>query len=150
MGQVGDSRAYLFREGELRQITEDHSWVAEQVKRGAMSAEEAESSPFRNLITRSLGTMPDVEVDIFHEKLLEEDIILLCSDGLSGMLSDPEIADTLANRAPSLSTMMLVERANEAGGRDNITAVVLQVGAIEPFEKKRGFRWPGSAKATRR
>lgn len=150
IGQVGDSRAYLFREGELRQITEDHSWVAEQVKRGAMTAEEAESSPFRNLITRSLGTMPEVEVDVFHEKVQEEDMILLCSDGLSGMLSDAEIAETLANRSPSFSTLMLVERANEAGGRDNITAVVLQVGAIEPFEKKRGFRWPGSAKATRR
>ncbi|HET6386161.1 MAG TPA: Stp1/IreP family PP2C-type Ser/Thr phosphatase [Armatimonadota bacterium] len=150
IGQVGDSRGYLFREGELRQITEDHSWVAEQVKRGAMTPEEAECSPFRNYITRSLGTVPEVEVDIYHEKLQEDDVILLCSDGLSGMISDAEIADTLANRAPSLSTLMLVEQANSAGGRDNVTAVVLQIQAIEPFEKKKGFRWPGAGKPARK
>ncbi|MCA1595809.1 MAG: Stp1/IreP family PP2C-type Ser/Thr phosphatase, partial [Chloroflexi bacterium] len=150
LAQVGDSRAYLFREGELRQVTEDHSWVAEQVKRGAMTTEEAATSPFRNYITRSLGTMPEVEVDVFHEKLLEGDVILLCSDGLSGMITDEEIAETITNRAPSLATLMLVERANEAGGRDNITAVVLQIAAIEPFEKKKGFRWPGAVRGGRR
>ena len=150
VGQVGDSRAYLLREGALRQITEDHSWVAEQVKRGAMTSEEAECSPFRNLITRSLGTMPDVEADLFHENLLEGDTVLLCSDGLSGMLSDHEITEILSGRSPSLATLTLVERANEAGGRDNITAVVLQVTAIEPYEKKKGFRWPRPQKPTRR
>ena len=150
VAQVGDSRAYVFRDGVLRQMTEDHSWVFEQVKRGAMTPEEAECSPFKNLITRSLGTVPEVEVDIFHESLSEGDIVLLCSDGLSGMLSDEEIAETLAGRSPSLSTLMLVEKANEAGGRDNITAVVLQIAAIEPFEKKRSFRWPGATRVVRR
>jgi protein phosphatase len=149
LGHVGDSRAYLYREGELRQVTNDHSWVAEQVRLGAMTPEDAEISPFRNLITRSLGNLLEVEVDIYHEKILDGDLVLLCSDGLSGMLSDDEIAQTLACKAPSLATLMLVERANEAGGRDNITAVVLQIAAIEAFEKKR-FRWPGSGKSPRR
>jgi len=150
IGHVGDSRAYLYRDEELRQITEDHSWVAEQVKRGAMTPEEAETSPFRNYITRSLGTMPDVDVDLYQEKLQEGDVILLCSDGLCGLISDAEIAETLSKRSPSLATLMLVEKANEAGGRDNITAVVLQIACIEPFEKKKTFPWARNSKPARR
>jgi len=127
---VGDSRAYLLRGGEIRQITEDHSWVAEQVRRGALTEEEAQFSPFRNVITRSLGNMPTVEPDIIAEDLRPGDVILLCSDGLSGSLTAEEIRDLMTGKSPSQAAMDLVDAANERGGIDNITAVVIAVKGI--------------------
>ncbi|MEN6370953.1 MAG: Stp1/IreP family PP2C-type Ser/Thr phosphatase [Armatimonadota bacterium] len=125
--QVGDSRGYLIRNGSIRQVTEDHSWVAEQVRRGAMSEEEAKYSPFRNVITRSLGNMPTVDADIYAEDLQQGDMIVLCSDGLSGNLSAEDIMNTVSGKSPSQAAVDLVDTANERGGSDNITNVVLAV-----------------------
>lgn len=137
IAQVGDSRCYLLREGQLEQITEDHSWVAEQVRAGAMTLEDAEQSPFRNVITRSMGGAPEVEPDVTAVKLQRGDRYLLCSDGLSGMVPASELAELVSRGSPSASAWGLVDRANQSGGKDNITAMVLQVLDIQP--------WPGVA-----
>jgi len=135
IGHVGDSRAYLLREGqEVRQITQDHSWVEEQVRRGGLSRAEAESSPYRNVITRSVGMEGEMVVDVFRETLQTGDVILLCSDGLSGYLDGARLAPHLekARRAnPSAAALSLVDAANDAGGRDNITALLLVVRGVD-------------------
>jgi protein phosphatase len=133
ISQVGDSRCYLLRGGQLEQLTEDHSWVAEQVRSGAMSEAEAEQSPFRNVITRSMGGAPEVEPDVTAVKLQPGDRYLLCSDGLSGMVPAHEILDLLAAGSPSVAAWNLIERANQYGGKDNITAFVLQILDIQPW-----------------
>jgi protein phosphatase len=135
VGQVGDSRLYLIRDGDLRQVTEDHSWVTEQVKRGALTEEEAKMSPFRNVITRSLGAAPDVEVDVFDEKIQGSDVLVLCSDGLSGYVTDADILETAGAWSPSMAALKLVDRANDMGGGDNITVMVV---AIQEIEKAKG------------
>lgn len=127
IAQVGDSRCYRVRDGKIQQITDDHSWVNEQIKRGALSEEEALMSPFRNVITRSLGNTPNVEVDIFTEDLRVGDQFLLCSDGLSGDVTADEMRDLLRDRAPSHAAWDLVSLALERGGRDNITVLILAV-----------------------
>ena len=131
VGHVGDSRLYLMRDGELRQVSEDHSWVTEQVKRGALTAGEAEMSPFRNVITRSLGAEPDVEVDIYQEKIQKGDVLVLCSDGLSAYVTNDEILDLAGTWSPSMAAVKLVDRANELGGGDNITVVVVAIRDIQ-------------------
>jgi serine/threonine protein phosphatase PrpC len=135
LAHVGDSRLYLVRGGEIRQISQDHSWVAEQVRRGALTEEEARMSPFRNVITRSMGTAPDVEVDIATEKIVKDDVFILCSDGLSGYVSDEEILDIADNSSPAMAALKLIDRANEHGGGDNITAVVV---AVRDLQKANG------------
>lgn len=127
VANVGDSRGYLVRRGQVRQITQDHSWVAEQVRMGQMSEEEARNHSMRNIITRSLGPFPEVEVDIFVEPVEEGDALLLCSDGLCGMVSDAEITSIVENFGPQESVYRLVECANEQGGIDNITTIVARV-----------------------
>src|SRR5205807_3907435 len=92
VAQVGDSRAYLIRAGEITQITQDHSWVEEQVRAGVMSRSDAEMSPFRNVITRSIGAAPTVEVDLYAEQARVGDLWVLCSDGLTGHVDAAEIA----------------------------------------------------------
>ncbi len=139
VAQVGDSRCYLMRNGRLTQITEDHSWVNEQVKRGGLSREEAECSPFKNVITRSLGTSPTVEVDLFTQDIMPGDVFLLCSDGLSGELSDDEIRDVLAGECASVAAWKLVDRALENGGHDNVTTLVVAIKDIIRPKKKRRF-----------
>ena len=126
---VGDSRAYLWRDGELRQLTEDHSVVAELVRRGSLSAEDAEHHPHRNVITRALGAEPDVVADTVSEALRDGDVVLLCSDGLSSYVPERDIAAALA-AAGSLreAAAALVERANAAGGTDNVTVVLARAG----------------------
>jgi protein phosphatase len=136
IAQVGDSRCYLLREGRFEQLTEDHSWVAEQVRSGAMTLEAAEQSPFRNVITRSMGGAPEVEPDLYAVKLQVGDRFLLCSDGLSGMVSDAEIAEVLGQGSPSVAAWNLVDRANQYGGKDNITAFVLHVVDIQPWPEE--------------
>jgi protein phosphatase len=131
--QVGDSRGYLIRDGQISQITEDHSWVAEQVRNGSMTWEEAQSSPFRNIITRSIGTASTVEADVTTEDIKVGDTLVLCSDGLSGHVDPSDIMATVLEHSPSIAAMRLVEEANERGGRDNITVMVLSVRALEPF-----------------
>lgn len=138
ISQVGDSRCYLLRGGELQQITEDHSWVADQVRSGAMTLEDAEQSPFRNVITRSMGGAPQVEPDLTAIKLQPGDRYLLCSDGLSGMVPTQELAELLSHGSPTAAAWNLVERANQYGGKDNITALILQVADIVEWPNEPG------------
>ena len=135
LAQVGDSRAYLLRDGAMTQLTEDHSWVAEQVRLGTMTLAEAQISPFRNIITRSIGTAASVETDVFTHEIRVGDILLLCSDGLTGHLEPDEMQAVIQAHSPSAAALALVEAANERGGRDNITAVLLSVRALTPYEE---------------
>ncbi len=134
IAQVGDSRAYLLRGGTITQMTEDHSWVAEQVRLGTMTLAEAQVSPFRNIITRSVGTAAQVEPDIFTHEIQTGDVFVLCSDGLTGHVEPSEIQMLAESQSPSAAAMALVDTANERGGRDNITALVLSVRALVPYE----------------
>jgi protein phosphatase len=129
---VGDSRAYLWRDGGLLRLTEDHSVVGELLRRGSISQDEADHHPHRNVITRALGAEPQVQVDVVRQDLTEDDVLLLCSDGLYGEVSEAEIATELA-RAGSLeeAAAALVSMANGAGGHDNVTVVLARVGRGE-------------------
>lgn len=125
---VGDSRAYLLRAGTLRQLTEDHTLVQRMVRAGEITRREADVHPHRNVLVRSLGTEPDVEVDEADLGLLEGDRLLLCSDGLTTMITEQQIQAILeAAPAPQDAAERLVRAANRAGGLDNITAVVVEV-----------------------
>jgi PPM family protein phosphatase len=130
---VGDSRAYLWRDGELRQLTNDHSVVGEMVRRGTLSADEAAQHPHRNVITRALGAEPDVEVDATTADLRTGDVLLLCSDGLYTEVDDAGIADVL-RAVPALddAAHALIDRANAAGGADNVTVVLARIGYGAP------------------
>ena len=126
LAHVGDSRAYLLRAGALRQITHDHTLVARMVKAGEITREEAAVHPHRNVVTRSLGTEPTVQVDEDTIPLLDEDRVLICSDGLTGMVAEPQIQAILeAEPDPQRAADRLVKAANRAGGVDNITVLVL-------------------------
>jgi serine/threonine protein phosphatase PrpC len=127
IANVGDSRAYLIRDGQAIQITHDHSWVAEQVKLGTITVEQAQNHAYRNLVTRCLGHRPGMQVDIFEHRLRAKDTLLLCSDGLSNQVSDSELAAVLTEQEPEQAVQTLVDMANEKGGPDNITAVVARV-----------------------
>lgn len=133
VAHVGDSRAYLLRDGNLRQITTDHSFVNELVRLGMLSREQAARDPRRNVVTRALGSGTVVVPDIQQELLQPGDLVLLCSDGLNTMLGDKRISDLLAAPAGDLQGVCerLVAAANEAGGEDNITVVVLQASGDE-------------------
>jgi protein phosphatase len=124
---VGDSRCYLLHNGKLKQISQDHSLVEEQVRMGHLTEEEALRSPIRNVITRALGTQPSVEPDLFPIEAKPGDIFLLCSDGLSGEVPDAQIESLLAAEVPLTEVCAnLVEAANLAGGHDNITCLLVQ------------------------
>jgi protein phosphatase len=124
-GHVGDSRAYRVRGGGIEQLTDDHSLVGELVRSGRLSPEEAEVHPQRSVITRALGTEADVDVDTFTVEAEPEDVYLLCSDGLTDMLSDAEILDLLErDEDADASARRLVHAANSRGGEDNITVVL--------------------------
>jgi serine/threonine protein phosphatase PrpC len=127
IANVGDSRAYLIRNGEASQITNDHSWVAEQVKLGTISVEQAQTHAYRNLVTRCLGHRPGMQVDIFEHRLRAGDTLLLCSDGLSNQVTDPDLARVVTEQEPEQAVQTLVDMANERGGPDNITAVIAHV-----------------------
>lgn len=127
VANVGDSRAYVYEDGSLRQLTEDHSWVAEQVRAGRLTEEEAETNAFRNVITRAVGSAESVEADIFGPVPLPAgSLLLLCSDGLYRAVSDAAIADTLASGDPATMAARLVTLANEAGGPDNVSVVIVR------------------------
>ncbi|MCP4964031.1 MAG: serine/threonine-protein phosphatase [bacterium] len=127
IGHIGDSRLYLYRDDELRQLTSDHTFVAELVAMGQITAEEANTHPRRHLVTRVIGT-PEVNVDEFEIELKPNDRIVICSDGLNSMLRDREIAAKLkAASSPSDAAWSLVEAANAAGGTDNTTVAVVDV-----------------------
>lgn len=141
IGHVGDSRAYLVRADELEQLTEDHTLVNELLKSGKLSAEEAVVHPQRSVITRALGTEPDVDVDTFTIETQAGDVFLLCSDGLSSMISDDEILDLVRSRTGDLEAALrgLVQAANTSGGDDNITVVAFEIaegGRTEAAETK--------------
>jgi protein phosphatase len=131
IGYVGDSRAYLLRNGSLRRLTSDHSWVNEQVKMGLLTDEDAQRHPMRNIVTRALGNRNDVEVDVLQMPMHAGDIYLLCSDGLNTMLEDDEIQGTLERHAgdPRAACEALVDLANERGGEDNTTVIVVEIRA---------------------
>lgn len=128
VGHVGDSRAYLFRRGALRQLTEDHSLLNDYRKSRALTPEEIEAFPHKNVIVRALGMKDTVEVDLLREELEDGDVVLLCSDGLSGMVPDAQMADLLRGTTGDLrhASQTLVDAANEAGGGDNVTCVLAQ------------------------
>jgi PPM family protein phosphatase len=127
IAHVGDSRAYLFRDEQLNQLTEDHSFVAEQVRRGIITLEQAGRSRMQNVLTRALGVEQNVDVEVTEELLREGDSYLLCSDGLFRELSEPQIAGILQEATSAQHAAdSLVEQANHAGGGDNITAIVLR------------------------
>ena len=129
LAHVGDSRAYLLRGGELEQLTRDHSLVAELERSGQITAEAAEHHPQRSIITRALGPEPDVEVDTYTIAGRDRDLFMICSDGLTSMISDDEVSSILRS-APTLEDAAdaLVRAANQSGGRDNITVVLFRLG----------------------
>jgi protein phosphatase len=141
IGHVGDSRAYLIRQRRLDQLTEDHSLVAELVRTGRLSPEEAETHPQRSVITRVLGTDPEVDVDSFSVEARPGDLFLICSDGLTSMVDDETILEVVENGRADFEAVAkeLVGAANRSGGEDNITVVFFEVveeGAEAPSETK--------------
>ena len=129
VGHVGDSRAYLLRDGNFTQLTSDHSWVNEQVKLGFLTKNDAKRHPFRNVVTRALGSKEDVVVDLVEHGVKAGDFILLCSDGLNTMIEDETIASTISEHADDLDAALraLVDLANKNGGDDNVTAILVKV-----------------------
>jgi serine/threonine protein phosphatase PrpC len=128
-GHVGDSRAYLIRDAEMEQLTEDHSLVNELLKTGKLSREEAETHPQRSVITRALGTDPDVDVDTFSVRAEAGDLFLLCSDGLTDMVSEESILDVVERNRDDIDGVVraLVKEANRGGGQDNISVVAFEI-----------------------
>jgi protein phosphatase len=124
---IGDSRAYLLRDGELRQVSDDHSLVGEMVRDGRLTEAEAAVHPHRSILSRALGTEPQARIDEFTEDLLPGDVLLLCSDGLSGPVTTDAIRVALTRSDPQAAAERLVLEARRAGGPDNITAVVVQL-----------------------
>lgn len=128
IAHVGDSRVYLIRAGEIEQLTDDHSLVYEQVKRDLITKEEAEKSEMKNILTRAIGTVPEVDVDIDEMSITGDDILVLCTDGLSGMVLDDQILSVvMATRDPNAACDNLIRIANENGGRDNVTVITAYV-----------------------
>ncbi|MDB4912504.1 MAG: hypothetical protein JWM95_148 [Gemmatimonadetes bacterium] len=128
IGQVGDSRVYLMRDGTLTQLTKDHSYVQEQVDAGFLTPEQARYHPYSNVITRCVGASPDVEPDVYRGEIRVGDLFLVASDGLTGMVDDRRLGQLLGSRAePDRKVQALISEANGRGGLDNITAIIVQV-----------------------
>ncbi len=137
VANVGDSRAYLVRGGQIQQLTQDHSFVWEQVSAGVLTKEQARYSHYRNMITRAIGHRPDVDVDFFAEQVYVGDVLVLSSDGLHGLLEDEEIAQAVSSMQPAEAVQWLIDEANQRGGNDNITVIVARLessdeAAVEP------------------
>jgi protein phosphatase len=130
IGHVGDSRVYLVRDGEISQLTSDHSWVNEQIQSGVISPDQARTHPLRNVVTRALGGKPDLQVDMQQHKARPGDILLLCSDGLTTMIADDEIATVVREAEGDVdeAAQALVNSANAKGGEDNITVILIRFG----------------------
>jgi PPM family protein phosphatase len=164
IAHVGDSRAYLFRDGELQRLTQDHSLVGELVRKGKLTEEQAEEHPQRSIITRALGPEPSVEVDTWSYPVRDGDIVLLCSDGLTSMITEEKIAEVLESSSSLMEAgSRLIREANAAGGRDNITVVLTRledvageavidaptiVGALAPEAVHAPDQEPGDAAAS--
>jgi len=139
IGQIGDSRVYLLRDGALIQITKDHSYVQEQVDAGLLTPEQARYHPYSNVITRCVGASDEVEADIYTGQARVGDVFLLCSDGLTGMVDDRRLQQLLLARSgPGRIVDSLIAEANGRGGLDNITAVVVQVIALDESAEPNG------------
>src|ERR671924_535984 len=139
LSHVGDSRAYVLRDGRLKRLTKDHSLVEELRRQGRLTEEQAEEHPQRSIITRALGPEPSVNVDTMTFPARDGDVFLLCSDGLTTMVADEEIRDILVNsRSLRSAVNKLVDAANRGGGRDNITAVAFRVAETEAMEAEEG------------
>jgi serine/threonine protein phosphatase PrpC len=139
LGHVGDSRAYLLRDGQLKRLTKDHSLVEELRRQGRLTEEQAEEHPQRSIITRALGPEPSVNVDTMTFPARDGDVFLLCSDGLTTMVSDEQIREILvSSRNLRAAVNKLVDAANQGGGRDNITAVAFRVADAEAAEAEEG------------
>lgn len=136
IGHVGDSRVYLVRSGGIRQLTFDHSWVAERVRQGILTQDEAKHHRLRNVITNALGALPKVKLDLSYIEVQPGDRLLLCSDGVSMLLGEDELLERLASGAPEAIVEALLREANARGSPDNVTAVVLVVEAVEPRVKR--------------
>lgn len=128
IGHVGDSRVYLLRDGEFKQMTLDHSLVEQLVREGVLTEEEAQNHPMRNIITRAIGTDESVEVDVVVEERRKGDLWLACSDGLHGLVDDRQMRDALRQYAPEKAVDVLLKAALDAGGRDNVTLVIVHDG----------------------
>jgi protein phosphatase len=133
IGQVGDSRIYLLRDGALKQLTKDHSYVQEQVDAGFLTPEQARYHPYSNVITRCVGASEEVEPDTYAGEIKTGDVFLVASDGLTGMVDDRRIQQLLLSRATAGRVVdALIAEANYRGGLDNITAIVVQVTSVSP------------------
>jgi serine/threonine protein phosphatase PrpC len=132
IGQVGDSRVYLLRDGALSQLTKDHSYVQEQVDAGFLTPEQARYHPYSNVITRCVGASPDVEPDVYRGEVRPGDVYLVASDGLTGMVDDRRLQSLLLQRVtPDRKVHQLISEANGRGGLDNITAIVVEISDVE-------------------
>jgi len=128
IAHVGDSRVYVIRDGQIRQITIDHSFIEELIRTGSLTREEAENHPSRNIITRALGCAEEVEIDTYSCEMKNDDIFILCTDGLTNMVSEGEIQDVvLGSDDPDAACIELIGRANRYGGEDNITVIVIDM-----------------------
>jgi protein phosphatase len=130
IGHVGDSRAYLFRDGALSQITQDHSVVAEMMRQGILTKEKAKKHPYRNVITRAVGTSVGIEVDILRQEKKPGDVWLLCSDGLHGMVDEEEMAAAIKAFPLQEAADHLLKMALDNGGRDNVSLMLLKVAEV--------------------
>ena len=129
VANVGDSRLYVVNETEITQITKDHSYVAEMVRSGRIKKSEAKYHPDKNMITRAVGVFPSIDVDFFEVELKEQDMILMCTDGLTNMVDDEDIKSIILGQRDVVErTQALIEAANKNGGTDNITVLL-----VEPF-----------------
>ncbi|MFR4804420.1 MAG: PP2C family protein-serine/threonine phosphatase, partial [Eggerthellaceae bacterium] len=141
IAQVGDSRAYLLHQGKLQQLTRDHSLMADMIEAGQLTPEEARSHPNRSVITRALGSDPHTQPDLYEINVETGDRLLICSDGLSGMVCDNEIESTLARvRDPQRCASQLVNEAIANGGHDNVTVIVADVTGFAEVRRKKMAR----------
>ena len=152
IGQVGDSRVYLLRDGALSQLTKDHSYVQEQVDAGLLTPEQARYHPYSNVITRCVGAGEEVEADTFTGEFRQGDVFLVCSDGLTGMVDDRRLQQLLLSRASAGRIVdALIAEANYRGGLDNVTAVVVQIlaadGRVDEETTEEALALPGTPPA---
>lgn len=136
VGHVGDSRAYLIRDGQMEQLTHDHSWVADRVRQGLLTHDEARRHRWRNVITNALGATTAFKLDLHHFELREGDRLLLCSDGVSMLLSELMMQQIVSDHPPQQAAERLLDEANDRGSPDNVTAVVLKVVSVSPRGKR--------------
>lgn len=136
IAHAGDSRAYLIRGADIRQLTMDHSWVAERVRQGLLTEADARRHRYRNVITNALGTSSEIKLDVATLRLEEGDRILLCSDGVSMLLPDGLLLDLVKSGEPEEAVQRVIDQANERGSPDNVTAVLLELTSLEPRQKR--------------